>query len=313
MISFYKNIIIPLFLISLLAVSGCFLVKNSTFEDTYQNNSTPPGTIKIADNFYCDETEVRNVDWMEYVFWTGKIYGLSSEEYISVLPNIFDKNKTDTCKNTFSNNYLNNALYYIYPAVGISQKQAENYSKWRSDRVFEQFLIDLKKIKYDTAQNKDTYFSINRYYKGTLPSIISSEKPEYYPEYSLPTLEERKLILTYADSVALSYYSNCHSKKCKKCKEKYPIINSDKEPCDSVDLSIPTDIFSDFDCFIKKGNPLYNLRGNVSEWTSVKDISVGGSWSDKRKRILETDIFITKNANTRTGFRNICRWKKYKK
>ncbi len=310
MIFLHKKINILLFFTILLTISGCFLFKPNIFENNYQDIATPPGTIKIADNFYCDKSEIRNLDWAEYVFWTKKIFGPSSDKYFSVLPfstqSIAD---SDSCLNLYE---YTNPLYHTYPVIGISQKQAEEYSKWRSDRVFEQLLIDLKKIEYDTAQNKNTYFTTERYFNGTLPSVISLKKINYYPEYSLPTLEERKLILNYADSVALSYYNNCNSKKCKKCKEKYPIFNSDKELCDSINKIIPSDIIADFDCEIKKGNPLYNLRGNVSEWTVEKNITVGGSWSDKRERILENDIFITKNANAYTGFRNICRWKKYK-
>lgn len=300
----YYFLIIIFFIIESCSI---FKVKNSNFEVI---NLTPPGCIKISDNFYCDETEIRNIDWAEYMFWTKNIFGDSSEEYLATFPDTSVWDKLDSCLNNYYIYYPFNSVYYIYPVVGISQKQAENYSKWRSDRVFEQILVDRKIIYWDTAQTKNTYFTIKRYYKGNLPSIISSEKIKFYPEYRLPTLKERKVILNYTDSIALSYFRNCHSKKCRKCLTEYPIINSDISPCDSGNITIPSDILKNSNCYIKRGNPIYNLRGNVREWSSEKYISFGGSWYDKREKILENDIFYSETVNAMTGFRNICRWKK---
>ena len=301
-----------IFLVSFTILASCSTFKRIN-ETNYYLLKNPPNGIKVADNFYCDETEVKNVDWLEYVFWTKKVFGESSEEYFSAIPDNSVWSKIDTCFSSFEYYYFKSANYYYYPVVGISQKQAEKYSKWRSDRVFEQILIDFNIIKYDTAQTKETYFTIEKYYNGSLPSLISYEKIKFYPDYHLPSFEERKSVISYTDSVAVEYYDNCKSKKCNNCKENYPIFNSDNKPCDSTkNITIPSDIIVDSDCYIKKGNPIYNIRGNVSEWSDEKDISFGGSWIDRRERILANDTFYTENVNAWTGFRNVCEWKKWK-
>ena len=35
----------------------------------------PPGTIQINDTLFADETEITNIAWLEYEFWTASIYG----------------------------------------------------------------------------------------------------------------------------------------------------------------------------------------------------------------------------------------------
>src|SRR5690606_21271821 len=41
----------------------------------------PPGTVKIKDNIYIDETEITNFNWREYVMWLEKKHGKNAIEY----------------------------------------------------------------------------------------------------------------------------------------------------------------------------------------------------------------------------------------
>ncbi len=66
-------------------------------------------------------------------------------------------------------------------------------------------------------------------------------------------------------------------------------------------------------CISEKVNPIYNLRGNVSEWTLEKNICVGGGWSDQRVIILKSDTFRLDSVNSLTGFRNVFEWKQKEK
>jgi hypothetical protein len=42
--------------------------------------------VAVADNFYCDKTEISNIDWREYMYRIRKVFGPDSEEYQAALP-----------------------------------------------------------------------------------------------------------------------------------------------------------------------------------------------------------------------------------
>ena len=76
--------------------------------------------------------------------WTERVFGKTSEEFKSTLPDTSVwkmKNYTCLTMSVLENYYLRHPMYRNYPLVGISQKQAIAFSKWRSDRVFEYILI----------------------------------------------------------------------------------------------------------------------------------------------------------------------------
>lgn len=272
----------------------------------------PPNDVRITDNFYCDQTEVSNINWREYMVWMQKIYGIDSEQYVSTIPDTAVWHNLDTCSIPFASDYFKSHIYYDYPVTGVTQKQAMDYSKWRSDRVFEVYLVNQKLIKHDPEQTKETFFSIERYYAGNLTTLLTKEKIKYYPLFRLPTPGERKIILDYSDAVDLKYLKRCWSKNCKECLENFPKIVSDIVICTSATNGKPPVVKVTEGCYTEKGHPIYNLRGNAGEWTSEKNISSGGSWADKKQVIMLTDTFRIEMVNAGTGFRNVFEWKEWK-
>ena len=137
---------IQLLLIALVTIS---LLTSASLKKTKFNLSkkAPPGTVKLLNNFYCDKTEIRNVDYREYLFWAAKQFGEKSDNYKACLP---DTNIWSINADSLSRYYLRHPLYSYYPVVGISQKQAINFSKWRSDRVFYFLLVSKGIIKSNT-------------------------------------------------------------------------------------------------------------------------------------------------------------------
>ena len=87
------------------------------------------------------------------------------------------------------------------------------------------------------------------------------------------------------------------------------MFNSDVVPCLKDSLRIEPTISVNDNYAAKKGDPIFNLRGNVSEWSSEVNITLGGGWFDKRANILQADTFHTDKQNAWTGFRNVCEWK----
>lgn len=277
-------------------------------ESNYQFMITPPDGIKVTDKLFCDQSEMSNVGWREYMFWTARVYGVNSQQFLATFPDTLKWMEKYWCLEEYAELYLLHPAYSNYPVVGVSQKQAIDYSNWRSDRVFEVLLLQLKKIEYDSVQDVSDYFSIERYFNGTYKNTLPGEKVSYYPNFRLPTLSERQQILHYADSVDKVYFENCRSKYCRECKLDFPKFHAGINPCvrDSAKNDPTINVYKNYAA--KKRNSVYNLRGNVGEWTSENGISAGGGWYDHRERILQTDTFHIANQNAWTGFRNVCEW-----
>jgi len=246
------------------------------------------------------------------VYWVKTTYGDSSNQYYASIPHNSVWLSTDSCLFILQEKYLYHPAYRFHPVVGITQQQALRYSKWRSDRVFEYILIKKGIVEYNLGQDENNFFTIEKYFNGNYNGIVPDTSISY-PDYRLPNLKEREIIIHFSDSVNKLYYKRCFFKKCKDCATKYPDIQAEIEPCinDTSFYQEPTrQVFSD--C-VSKAYPLYNLKGNVSEWSTKENISFGGSWMDSKARINASDIFHTNTYNAWTGFRDICQWKKWKK
>lgn len=274
-------------------------------------SETPPNGVLVKENFYCDQTEMTNFAWMEYMFSVGRTYGKQSPEHLATYPDTSVWAKVDTNYKSYPEYYLAHPAYRDYPALGISQQQARDYSVWRSDRVFEFLLIREEIIPRDTLHTIETEFTIEKYFSGNYLGMVPDTLIEYYPEFRLPTIDERAIILVYADSVKEEYLSNCHGKKCKECNEYeyWSLLNVVPKKGDGM---IPVDAR----CIPYKFDPVLHLIGNAGEWVFEDGILAGGAWEDVVSDIQieeSKDITIQLNGPTRTsGFRNVFQWKSVK-
>ena len=284
---------------------GC--AGNKTTNETNFKHPTPPGTVEIAPNLYCDQFEISNIDWKEYVYWVKRVFGDSTPEYFASLPDTTVWEKLDSCYHIYKQVYFSHPSYNSYPVVGVSHQQSLEYSIWRSDRVFEQLLIRQNKISLDQNLDPKTYFTIDRYYNRTLKTIIDPELYLFYPNYELPSREDRASILISVDSLNFSKLEKCKTKKCRDQFVNYPKMQSDIDSCSSAIPMISTgDVQSNL-------FPIYNLRGNVSEMLSQPDLQCGGSWNSKRGDVIKNDLQNNLMPSATIGFRNICRWQQWRK
>ena len=269
-----------------------------------------PNGMQLKFNLYCDQSEISNIDWREYMYWLINNYGISSDEYLSALPDSTVWLKEHPALHYLEDSYLRNRAYDDYPVVGITQKQAEDYSEWRSMIVFKMILVSEGFLDRQVIYEKPTHFSIEGYFKGTCRWIKGEKKAKYYPVFRLPTPEERVLIVNYSDSLNLNYFEKCNSAYCKDCLLGFPLMNSnwyDK----IVKTNLPAEPVKT-GCAAKKGVPLYHVRGNVSEWLSTPNTAAGGGWKHKKSAIIDQDTFVLFKPDAATGFRNIAEWVEWK-
>lgn len=127
-------------------------------------------TQQYVNSFFMDETEVTNVMYTEYLSWLKMVYPPTEARY----RNIYNAALPDTLvwrnrlgfTETLTNTYLRHPAYANYPVVGVSWVQANDFSKWRTDRVNE---LALEKAGYlkKGARVNDAYgsgsFSTNTY------------------------------------------------------------------------------------------------------------------------------------------------------
>jgi formylglycine-generating enzyme required for sulfatase activity len=136
-------------------------------EDLTMDWNNIPRRVTVS-SFYMDETEVTNSFWLEYLFWLQRVYGSSYPEVVDrALPDTLVWREKLSFNEPFVDYYLRHPAYRDYPVVGISWNQANNFCKWRSDRVNEQLLIREGLIAHNPdGQMDEDHFTTTAYLNG---------------------------------------------------------------------------------------------------------------------------------------------------
>ncbi len=262
-----------------------------------------PGTVLVDSNFYMDQTEITNFNWLEYMYWTEKIFGYKSPEHLETIPDTTVWSQYHQSLAPYENSYLRHPAYRNYPVVGISQKQAMNYSRWRSNRVFEFILIREGAIEYNPNQTKDSYFTIHKYFSGKYQNKSPHANIQYYPQYALPNYMEWQKSLSYFEDKNRELIT-------KHCVDAVTSINSLElnEP-DSLGQIIDPLLPVSVSCHKKVFYDM--LRGNVAEWSREPNTTLGGGWTDSLSIIMNYDTQHQTLPSVQTGMRCVMRWVKW--
>ncbi len=259
---------------------------------------SPPGTVQIAENLYFDGSEISNISYLEYLYWLARIYGNESEKYNSMLPDTLVWLDSISTWEHFTDIYLRHPAYHDYPSVGTSFEQAEAYSKWRSNVVFQNLLIKEKKIPaiFDV---KDSFFTVEKYFKGQYYGI----KPDLnqpYPSYYLPDSTTFYKVAIFAEK-----YNRAKNRfRSKKYVKSSPLLNFICEKYYYNRAPIP--VFPS-----RNSKIIANLKGNIREMTNVKGQVYGGCYLDNSDAVYDRILYDQKTPNSYTGFRNACKFVKW--
>ena len=160
---------------------GSFTMGRVEQDVRYDWNNIPKGVT--VSSFYLDETEVRNVDYLEYLFWLERVYGSNydngsyPEVYWNALPDTNVWRDKLAFNEPLVEHYLRHPAYNKYPVVGVSWEQAVDYCAWRTDRVNERILIDNGYLWEDPDQVDENVFTTESYLMGQYEGRIRRMLP----------------------------------------------------------------------------------------------------------------------------------------
>lgn len=116
-------------------IEGGRAVLGSFEEDVLHRRDNLERTVTVA-SFYMDETEIANVHWLEYEFYTQD----STEDYKEA--NVKLDESVWARELAYNDPYVDHYLRYpgfrYFPIVGVSWRQAVAYAEWRTYAVNQQ-------------------------------------------------------------------------------------------------------------------------------------------------------------------------------
>jgi len=162
---------------------GLVLIEGGTFtmgkvqDDVMYDWNNFPRRVTVS-SFYMDITEVRNVDYREYIHWLTRVFGVNNPQVVrNALPDTLVWRDPMAYNEPYIEYYFRHPSFNEYPVVGVNWLQANDYCLWRTDRVNEKILIEMGHIELSTDQQDERNFNTEAYLYGIYqPNIINPIK-----------------------------------------------------------------------------------------------------------------------------------------
>jgi len=165
---------------------GLVLVEGGTFtmgrvqDDILYEWNNPNKRASIA-SFYMDQTEVRNVDYREYLYWLKRVFVDYPEVTRKALPDTLVWRSRLGYNEPYVEYYFRHPAYQNYPVVGVNWLQASDYCSWRTDRVNENILIREGILNPNPNQTGEDNFNSDAYlarqYEGDVRQDLEDLDP----------------------------------------------------------------------------------------------------------------------------------------
>lgn len=148
----------------LVFIEGGSFAMGRVEQDVMYDWNNLPRRVTVS-SFYMDETEVRNLDYREYLYWLSYVYSSDYRFlYREALPDTLVWRERLAYNEPMVELYLRHPAYEQYPVVGVSWVQATKYCEWRTDRVNELILLREGIIdKYVAPQDQAKQFNTDAY------------------------------------------------------------------------------------------------------------------------------------------------------
>ncbi len=193
---------------------GLVLVEGGTFtmgrveDDVMYDWNNRPRRLTVS-SFYMDQTEISNFHWREYLYWLSRAYdGTYPMVYKNALPDTLVWRSKLGFNEKYVEYYLRHPAYRDYPVVGVSWLQANDYAKWRTDRVNEYILIREGILDFNINQMDETTFNTEAYLNGKGDESVRQNLTDLNPSKLTgkrgKTLGERQVSMS--DGILLPRY-----------------------------------------------------------------------------------------------------------
>jgi len=159
---------------------GAFVMGQTTDNIRYDWNNQPRKVT--VSSFYMDECEITNHQYGDYLYWLRRAYGNDYPEYCQkALPDTLVWRTKLGYDEPYVEYYFRHPNYADYPVVGVSWIQAVEYCNWRTDRVNERILVENGYQQLDVEATGDNTFNTDAYYAGLYDGIVNKEQPDLDP------------------------------------------------------------------------------------------------------------------------------------
>lgn len=190
----------------LVLVEGGTFTMGSTENDVRYDNNNVERQVTV-NSFYMDETEVSNLQYREYVYWLMRTFIDYPEVYKNALPDTNCWRSKLAYNEPFVEYYFRHPAYKDYPVVGVNWQQAADFANWRTDRVNEMIMDREGIIKYNVVSDAagDNNFNTRAYLAGQYDFLKKGKKP--LKDYSKKKKKDQKRYkVNMEDGIVLPEY-----------------------------------------------------------------------------------------------------------
>lgn len=182
----------------LVKVEGGTYTMGQTAQDITYDWNNVPRRVTVS-SFFMDQTEVRNVDYREYLHWIQRVFIDYPEVYRNALPDTLVWRSALAYNEPYVQYYFRHPAYNEYPVVGVNWLQANDYCVWRTDRVNEMRLIEEGILDLDPNQVGRENFNTEAYLAGQYEGLVIENLPSLDPnqESRIVTLEDGIILPRY--------------------------------------------------------------------------------------------------------------------
>ncbi len=270
----------------------CIVIMSFTLNQ--KGKFRPPGTVKIVDNFFFDETELTNLDWKEYLYY--------QKRFEKDRPELFQNALLDTTvwesqigfDSLYREKYHRHPSYNGYPVVGVTHQQAKDYCKWRTEAV----KIMLKTNNIKGPKDFEYRLPTKTEWELIAAAGYDDKSKRIFRKYKQQAKKKEEEFINKNGQGTIQYVFKANMKSHEKDAQNRKYFPG---------MLSTTIVTAPARTYLPNKYGVYNIYGNVAEMIAEEGIAMGGSYLDYYEDIVPTNKPLKYDKPERwLGFRCVC-------